>query len=177
MRLASGEEIAARKLVLMCDGRSSLVRGTAAARRLGAPIDVFWFARAQGLSGGLHCAACIRGSRMIVLIDRGDYWQCAYVIAKGGAEAIKARGIAALRDNVRAVAPDLPALEAALPDLDEVQLLSVSLDRLTAGRGPACWRLAMPHMRCGRSAGSASIWRFRMRSLPPIFSPRRCSRG
>jgi 2-polyprenyl-6-methoxyphenol hydroxylase-like FAD-dependent oxidoreductase len=75
----------------------------------------------------------VRGHRLIVMIDRGDYWQCAFVISKGGAEEVKARGIAAFRDDVRAAAPDLPGLEAALPDFDHVALLSVTLDRLT------CW--------------------------------------
>jgi 2-polyprenyl-6-methoxyphenol hydroxylase-like FAD-dependent oxidoreductase len=65
------------------------------------------------------------------MIDRGDYWQCAFVIAKGGAEEIKNRGIEAFRADVRAASPDLPDLTAALPDWDSVSLLSVSLDRLT----------------------------------------------
>ncbi len=135
VRLASGEEIAARKLVLMCDGRTSLARSMLPLEDLGAPIDVFWFAVPKAfqvdlLRGGL------RGSRLIVLIDRGDYFQCAYVIAKGGAEAIKAQGIEAFRDSVRAVAPDLTALETALPDWDAVRLLSVALDRLTQWSRP-----------------------------------------
>ena len=135
VRLAGGEAIAARKLVLMCDGRGSLARGMLPLEDLGAPIDVFWFAvpkswQVELLRGG------IRGSRLIVLIDRGDYFQCAYVIAKGGAEAIRAEGIAAFRESVRAVAPDLPALEEALPDWDAVRLLSVSLDRLTQWSRP-----------------------------------------
>jgi 2-polyprenyl-6-methoxyphenol hydroxylase-like FAD-dependent oxidoreductase len=71
-----------------------------------------------------------------VLIDRGDYWQCAFVIRKGAAEAERARGIAAFREEVRAAAPELPNLEAALPDFDRVKLLSVSLDRLTRWRRP-----------------------------------------
>ena len=70
------------------------------------------------------------------MIDRGDYWQCAFVIAKGGAEAVKARGIAAFRDDLRMVAPDLPNLDAAIPDWDHVALLSVALDRLKAWSRP-----------------------------------------
>ena len=135
VRLASGEVIAARKLVLMCDGRSSLARGMLPLEDLGAPIDVFWFAVPKAYQVALIRGG-IRGFRMIVLLDRGDYFQCAYIIAKGGADAIKAQGIAAFRDSVRAVAPDLPALEAALPDWDAVQLLTVSLDRLTTWSRP-----------------------------------------
>ncbi len=135
VRLANGEELAARKLVMMCDGRSSLARAKLPIEDLGAPIDVFWFAVPKAWQVDLIRGG-IRGSRMIVLIDRGDYFQCAYIIAKGGAETIKAQGIAAFRDSVRAVAPDLPDLEEALPDWDAVQLLSVSLDRLTRWSRP-----------------------------------------
>ena len=133
--LANGKAIIAGKLVLMCDGRSSLSRAILPLEDLGAPIDVFWFAVPKAYQVGLIRGG-IRGSRMIVLIDRGDYFQCAYIIAKGGAEAIKAQGIAAFRDSVRAVAPELPALDVALPDWDAVQLLSVSLDRLTQWSRP-----------------------------------------
>ncbi len=135
VQLADGETITARKLVLMCDGRSSLARSMLPLEDLGAPIDVFWFAVPKAYQVGLIRGG-IRGSRMIVLIDRGDYFQCAYVIAKGGAEAIIAQGITAFRDSVRAVAPDLPDLETALPDWDAVRLLSVSLDRLTQWSRP-----------------------------------------
>jgi 2-polyprenyl-6-methoxyphenol hydroxylase-like FAD-dependent oxidoreductase len=135
VQLASGETIDARKLVLMCDGRGSLARSMLPLEDLGAPIDVFWFAVPKTWQVDLLRGA-IRGSRLIVLIDRGDYFQCAYVIAKGGAAAIMAKGIAAFRDSVRAVAPDLPDLEKALPDWDAVRLLSVSLDRLTQWSRP-----------------------------------------
>ena len=135
VRLASGETLAARKLVLMCDGRSSLARTLLPLEDLGAPIDVFWFAVPKAQQVDLIRGG-IRDSRMIVLLDRGDYYQCAFIIAKGGAEAIKAQGIAAFRDSVRAVAPDLPALDTALPDWDAVRLLSVSLDRLTKWSRP-----------------------------------------
>ena len=129
VRLADGEELTAR-LVLMCDGRSSLARQMLPLTSLGAPIDVFWFAVPKRTAGSA-LRGTVRGYRLIVLIDRGDYWQCAFVIAKGGGEAIKARGIAAFREEVRSAAPDLPSLEQALPDWDAVRLLAGSLDRLT----------------------------------------------
>jgi len=75
----------------------------------------------------------ITDDRMLVMIDRGDYWQCACIIAKGSAEALRGRGIAAFRDSIRAVAPGLPDLDAALPDWDAIKLLTVALDRLD------CW--------------------------------------
>lgn len=135
--LASGELIRAGKLVIACDGRDSLVRRTTMLPRedLGAPIDVFWFAVPKPIRGQA-VRGSIRGNHMIVQIDRGDYWQCAYLIAKGSAEAVRARGIAAFRADVRATSPELPDLETALPDFDAARLLSVSLDRLTEWSRP-----------------------------------------
>ncbi len=135
VRLRGGEDLRASKLVIACDGRASIARTLLPLENLGAPIDVFWFAVPKS-----HADTALRGSvegnRLIVMIDRGDYWQCAFVIAKGGAEAIKARGIEAFRADVRAAAPDLPDLAAALPGWDKVSLLSVSLDRLTEWSRP-----------------------------------------
>jgi 2-polyprenyl-6-methoxyphenol hydroxylase-like FAD-dependent oxidoreductase len=131
--LASGEEIRAGKLVMACDGRDSLVRlDILPLEDLGAPIDVFWFAVPKP-NQGKAVRGSIRGNHMIVQIDRGDYWQCAYLIAKGSAEAVKAKGIEAFRAEVQATSPELPDLETALPDFSAAKLLSVSLDRLT------CW--------------------------------------
>jgi 2-polyprenyl-6-methoxyphenol hydroxylase-like FAD-dependent oxidoreductase len=138
--LASGETLRAGKLVIACDGRDSLVRKheLLPLEDLGAPIDVFWFAVPKPQQGSTTDEGALRGSirgnHLIVQIDRGDYWQCAYVIAKGSADAVKARGIEAFRQDVRDTAPELPNLEAALPDFDKIKLLSVSLDRLS------CWR-------------------------------------
>ena len=135
VRLESGEEIGAT-LTVAADGRDSLVRTVLPLENLGAPIDVFWLAVPKPLGSGSGLRGAVRGYRLIVMIDRGDYWQCAFVIAKGGAEAVKARGIAAFREDLRAVAPDLPDLEDALPDFDHVSLLAVSLDRLTTWHKP-----------------------------------------
>ena len=128
VRLASGEEIRAH-LTIAADGRGSIVRQKLPLEDLGAPIDVFWISVPKD-KPGTALRGAVRGYRLIVMIDRGDFWQCAFVIAKGGAEAVKARGIAAFRDDLRNVAPDLPNLDAAIPDWDHVALLSVSLDRL-----------------------------------------------
>lgn len=135
--LASGELIRAGKLVVACDGRDSLVRRQSLLplEDLGAPIDVFWFAVPKP-SQGKAVRGSIRGNHMIVQIDRGDYWQCAYLIAKGSAGAVRARGIEAFRADVRATSPELPDLEAALPDFDAAKLLSVSLDRLSTWSRP-----------------------------------------
>ena len=134
VRLASGEELRA-PLVIAADGRDSRVRQILPLEELGAPIDVFWVPVPKTESGTALRGA-IKGYRLIVMIDRGDYWQCAFVIAKGGAEQVMARGIEAFRADLRAAAPDLPDLEQAIPDFDHVRLLSVSLDRLTRWHMP-----------------------------------------
>ena len=128
VRLADGTALAAR-LTIACDGRSSLARQMLPLETLGAPIDVFWFAVPKSGAGSAF-RAVVRGAQMIVQLDRGDYWQCAYVIAKGGGEAIKAQEIAEFRAKVCTASPELADLETALPDWDHVSLLSVSLDRL-----------------------------------------------
>ena len=134
VRLGDGSELRAG-LTMACDGRASLARQLLPLESLGAPIDVFWFAVSkQGAGQALR--GIVSGARLLVMIDRGDYWQCAFVIAKGGADEIKARGIVAFRADIQAAAPELTGLEAALPDWDKVSLLSVSLDRLTRWSRP-----------------------------------------
>jgi len=128
---AAGEKFHARRLVVMADGRSSLVRrkDLLPLHDLGAPIDVLWFKVPKSVSGS-RLRGQIKGGHMLVLFERGDYWQCAFVIAKGQAARMMSQPIADLRALVAAAAPDLPDLERALSDWDQVKLLSVSLDRL-----------------------------------------------
>ncbi|MCL6730513.1 FAD-dependent oxidoreductase [Sphingomonas hankyongi] len=129
VRLGDGSERKA-KLTIAADGRSSIARNLLPLADLGAPMDVFWFRvgkkeRAQGALRGN-----VERGRLLVMIDRGDYWQCAFLIPKGAAEAYQARGIDAIREEVAAAAP--PDLDLA--DLDEItdlHLLTVKLDRLT----------------------------------------------
>ena len=128
VRQTDGSELEAR-LTIACDGRSSLARQMLPLEVLDAPIDVFWFAVPK-IGAGSAFRAIVRGAQMIVQLDRGDYWQCAYVIAKGADQTTKARGIAAFRAEIQLASPGLTDLENALPNWDHVSLLSVSLDRL-----------------------------------------------
>ena len=130
IRLADGRELRAR-LTIAADGRTSIVRAILPVQTLGAPMDVFWFRLPKSLDvkGGLRGSAD-RG-RILVLIDRGDYWQCAFVIPKGKAEEIKAAGIQPIRDAVHEAAPDVDVQE--LDEIEDLKLLGVALDRLT------CW--------------------------------------
>jgi 2-polyprenyl-6-methoxyphenol hydroxylase-like FAD-dependent oxidoreductase len=134
VRLAGGEERRAR-LVIAADGRSSIVRrlGLLPLEVLGAPIDVFWF-RVSKPPGGSALRGSVERGRILVMIDRGDYWQCAFVIPKGKAEEIKAGGIEPFRAAVSAAAPDLDLSEVR--SVDDLKLLSVALDRLTSWHRP-----------------------------------------
>jgi len=132
VRLKGGEELRAR-LTIAADGRSSTLRAKAdlPKKDLGAPIDVLWFRLPKeptpvNVTGGTFGAGTL-----VVEIDRGDYWQCAYVVPKGAAEDIRRKGLEAFRADVARAAPELAGAVGSLQDWDEVKLLSVSLDRLT----------------------------------------------
>lgn len=131
VRLASGEPLRSR-LVIAADGRRSLLRKAAALpiRNVGAPIDVLWFRLPRTRVGGSDTVGIIAPGHMLVLIDRGDYWQAAYVISKGTAEVVRGQGLSAFRAALLSLAPELKDAVAALAEWDQVKLLSVALDRL-----------------------------------------------
>jgi 2-polyprenyl-6-methoxyphenol hydroxylase-like FAD-dependent oxidoreductase len=136
VHLVSGEQILARSLVIVADGRRSPARSFLPVHDLGAPIDVLWFRVPRIADGPMGLRAIADPGRVLVMIDRGDYWQCAFVVAKGSADAMRLRGIAAIRSEIEAAAPELGPLDAALPDFDAMKLLSVSLDRLERWHEP-----------------------------------------
>jgi 2-polyprenyl-6-methoxyphenol hydroxylase-like FAD-dependent oxidoreductase len=127
VRLKDGRELRSR-LTIAADGRTSIVRATLPVKALGAPMDVFWFRVPKHGEEGKLRASADRG-RILVLLDRGDYWQCALVIPKGKADELTARGIGPIRDAVQQGAPDLDLTE--LDNISDLKLLSVALDRLT----------------------------------------------
>ncbi len=137
VRLTNGGELRAGKLVLMTDGRSSLVRRLSLlpVTTLGAPMDVLWFRLAKADDAGERLLGAVGTGRMAVLIDRRTYWQCAFLIPKGAAEEVKARGLVWLGDQLRGLFPDLDL--SGLPhSTDDLHLLSVALDRLDEWHRP-----------------------------------------
>ena len=86
-------------LVVGCDGRHSIVREKAGfeSEDYGAPMDVLWFRLSQKDGDSADTFGQIEAGKMMVMFDRGDYWQCAYVIPKGGIERVKAEGLDAFR--------------------------------------------------------------------------------
>jgi 2-polyprenyl-6-methoxyphenol hydroxylase-like FAD-dependent oxidoreductase len=134
VKLEGGGELHAR-LIIAAEGRSSMVRAMLPVEDLGAPMDVFWFRVAKTGSGGGALRGNVERGRVLVLIDRGTYWQCAFLIPKGAAEQYQARGIEAIREEVAAAAP--PDLDLAeLDEITDLHLLTVKLDRLTQWSKP-----------------------------------------
>ncbi|MBK9588863.1 MAG: FAD-dependent oxidoreductase [Sphingomonadales bacterium] len=132
VKLANGREILARKLIIMADGRKSLVRGQCLLPLtvLGAPMDVFWFRLPKRGQGGEALRGVVAAGSMMVMIDRNDYRQCAYIFPKGMADALRTEGIEAMRARIERLAPDLGSLDTLLTDMSQFFLLSVALDRL-----------------------------------------------
>ncbi len=118
-------------LTIGCDGRHSVVRDKAKLEviEIGAPMDVLWFRAGKGEESE-SVFARVETGKMMVTFDRGDYWQCAYVIAKNQYEAVKARGLDAFRDDVARMAPILKSGMADVKSWDEVKLLTVAINRL-----------------------------------------------
>jgi 2-polyprenyl-6-methoxyphenol hydroxylase-like FAD-dependent oxidoreductase len=119
-------------LTIACDGRHSLVRERAglATLEIGAPMDVLWFRAGKRENETESVFARVDPGSMMVTFDRGDYWQCAYVIAKGQYDAVKARGLSALLDDVARMAPILKPGLAEVKSWDDVKLLTVAINRL-----------------------------------------------
>lgn len=135
----AGEPVAVRaELVIAADGRHSVLRGQAALplTDLGAPMDIFWFRVPKERSPDNETGGYFLPGRVIVTIDRGDYWQCAFVFPKGGAERVRAQGLDTFKAEVAARVPALADAIGAVASWDEVKLLQVGLDRLESWHKP-----------------------------------------
>jgi 2-polyprenyl-6-methoxyphenol hydroxylase-like FAD-dependent oxidoreductase len=119
-------------LIVGADGRHSLVREKAEleVHDLGAPIDVLWMRLARRPDDPNETLGRFRQGRILITLNRGDYWQCAYVISKGGFTQIQERGLPAFREDIAAVAPSLGDRTSAWRDWNEIKLLTVAVDRL-----------------------------------------------
>ena len=131
-RSAAGEHEIRTDLVIGADGRHSIVRERAGLEVIdvGAPIDVLWMRLSKNDGDPGQTAGRFIGGRLLVMLDRGDYWQCAFVIHKGGYDAVRARGIENFRNELVGIAPFLRERVHELTDWDKVSLLTVAVDRL-----------------------------------------------
>src|SRR5258708_37418003 len=122
----------AADLVVGADGRDSVVRDQAGLpmRQFGVPIDVLWLRVAKRPDDPVATLGRIAHGRMLITLDRGDYWQCAFLIRKGALADIRARGLQALRDEIATPAPFLAERLGQIRRWDQAKLLTVRLDRL-----------------------------------------------
>jgi 2-polyprenyl-6-methoxyphenol hydroxylase-like FAD-dependent oxidoreductase len=125
-------------LIVGCDGRTSTVRAASGlvVQDLGSPIDVLWFRVSKKSGDPEQVLGRLGVDKMIVTIDRTDYWQCAYVIGKGGIERVHAAGLEAFKAAVADGAHFLSDRVDELKSFEDIKLLSVSVDRLTAWSKP-----------------------------------------
>jgi 2-polyprenyl-6-methoxyphenol hydroxylase-like FAD-dependent oxidoreductase len=126
------------ELVVGADGRHSTVRERAGlpVEDLGAPMDVLWMRMSRQPDDGGQTLGRIDGGRILVMLNREDYWQCAFVIAKGGFEEVRRRGLPAFREEIARLVPCLRDRVSELRDWDDVKLLSVTVDRLRVWHRP-----------------------------------------
>jgi 2-polyprenyl-6-methoxyphenol hydroxylase-like FAD-dependent oxidoreductase len=127
-----GEMDVAAKLTVAADGRDSILRQRSGlrSRQFGAPMDVLWFrvSRSDGAPEGLDMH--FGPARLLLAIDRGEYWQVAYVIPKGGDAQVRAAGIEAFRRSVAELVPAMAEAVAEVGGWADVKTLTVRLDRL-----------------------------------------------
>jgi 2-polyprenyl-6-methoxyphenol hydroxylase-like FAD-dependent oxidoreductase len=132
VKTPDGALVVRADLVVGCDGRHATVREQAGLKSddYGAPMDVLWFRLARQTSDDTDTFGHVEAGKMMVMLDRGDYWQCAYVIPKGGIEGVKSRGLDLFRDAVVEMSPFLADRIGALKSWDDIKLLTVTVDRL-----------------------------------------------
>jgi len=125
-------------LVIGADGRSSLVRKEAGleALDLGAPMDVLWMRLPRQPGDPAQTLGRVNTGAILIMLDRGDYWQCGFVIRKGAFDEIKANGLAAFQQRLAAFAPVFSDRVGTLDDWDKIKLLTVKVDRLTRWHCP-----------------------------------------
>jgi 2-polyprenyl-6-methoxyphenol hydroxylase-like FAD-dependent oxidoreductase len=120
------------ELVIGADGRRSVVREQAGLQveNLGSPIDVLWMRISRKPSDPAQTFGHIDSGHILVQIQRGDYWQCAFVIPKGGFDPIRERGLPAFREEIARLSPYFRDRVAELKSWDDIKLLTVTVDRL-----------------------------------------------
>ena len=132
VRGGDGNMIVRANLVVAADGRSSQMRRAAGleVEDFGAPMDVLWFRLSRAPGDTDETQARFDAGRIFIMLNRGDYWQCAFVIAKGANESIRAAGLPAFREALRPLLPIDPARADEINDWDQVKLLVVQVNRL-----------------------------------------------
>jgi 2-polyprenyl-6-methoxyphenol hydroxylase-like FAD-dependent oxidoreductase len=131
-RTPDGELTIRADLVVGADGRHSTVRAAAGFKSddYGAPMDVLWFRLPRKETDETETFGHIEAGAMMIMLNRGDYWQCAFVIPKGGIDRVQADGLDAFRKRVVMMSPFLADRASELRSWDDIKLLTVTVDRL-----------------------------------------------
>ncbi len=119
-------------LTIGADGRRSLVRQHAGLEiiDLGAPIDVLWMRLSRSVADPDETLGRFQAGRILVTLNRNDYWQCAFVIPKGTFDAVQKKGLSSFRRQIAEIAPFLASRTEEIKDWGDVKLLTVAVDRL-----------------------------------------------
>jgi len=119
-------------LTVACDGRHSTLREAAGFKvdSIGAPMDILWFRLSRRPDDIAETFGHIEAGRMLVMLDRGEHWQCAYVIPKGGFDTVQGLGLEAFRETVAEMSPFVRDRVGEIAGWDDVKLLTVAVDRL-----------------------------------------------
>ena len=120
-------------LVVAADGRQSIVREKAGlpVQEFGAPMDVLWFRLSRKPDHPAQTMGRFDTGRIFISINRGDYWQCGYVIPKGQFDDIRKQGLDSFREKVIQLAPYAKEQVSELKSWDDIKLLTVRVDRLS----------------------------------------------
>jgi len=203
LRTKSGERELRSDLVVAADGRHSILRERAGLERidLGAPIDVLWLRLSKRKDDKAQVFGRLDSGHIFVMLDRGDYWQCAFVIRKGGYDELRRRGIENFRAEIARLAPFVRDRVEELATWEDIKLLTVAVDRLRRWYRPgllcigdaahamspiggvginlavqdavAAANILVPHFRSGALIGTESLAKVqRRRELPTRLTQR-----
>ena len=138
VKAPEGEYELRAELVVASDGRHSTLRESAGlkAREHGAPMDVLWFRMPRHESDPQDTFGIVDRGHMMVMLNRDDYWQVAFLVPKGSDAALRARSIDALRETMAQLAPFLADRKGAIEAWDKISTLSVQVDRLQRWHKP-----------------------------------------
>jgi 2-polyprenyl-6-methoxyphenol hydroxylase-like FAD-dependent oxidoreductase len=132
VRTPAGEREVRADLVVGADGRASVLRQRSglAVEDLGAPMDALWFRLSRKPTDTEETQGRFDSGRIVVMLNRGDYWQCAFVIAKGSLEQLRDKGLQDFRDTVGKLAPFEASRADELQSWGDIKLLTVKVDRM-----------------------------------------------